>query len=195
MYIPTKWSDYSTIMSELMGNLQVTDSAGKSFSPDDGFAFWKKSTLALRENGGDAFFIGNGASASMASHCAADIMKNGKVRARVFTDNALITALGNDITYDHVFSEPLAQCMRSADMLVAISSSGASSNIINAAHVARKFNGFIVTLSAFGEDNPLRKLGDLNFFLPAKSYGFAENCHAVVLHHWMDIISSATPRV
>ena len=66
----------------------------------------------------------------MASHFAADLAKNGRVRAEVFTDLSLITAVANDINYDSVFAEPLRWQMREGDMLVAVSSSGNSPNVV-----------------------------------------------------------------
>ena len=180
-------------MSSLLGRLQATDCAGTPLAVDDAFAAWGDMTADLRAHNGEAYFVGNGASAAMASHCAADIMKNGRVRARVFTDNAMITALGNDLSYERVFSEPLFWCMRPGDMLVAVSSSGASPNIISAVQAARRCRGLVVTLSAFKAANPLRGLGDLNFYVPAPTYGLAESCHAAILHYWVDRITAGAP--
>ena len=79
--------------------------------------------LAPEKNGNTLYLVGNGASASMASHMAADLDKNARVHTEVFTDPALITAIANDLDYTQVFSEPLRRRMSPGDMLVAISSS------------------------------------------------------------------------
>jgi len=71
-------------------------------------------------------------------------------------------------------------------MLVAISSSGRSPNILAAVRVARQCRLNVVTLSAMKAGNQLRRRGTLNVYVPADTYGFAESCHAVILHHWMD---------
>lgn len=72
------------------------------------------------------------------------------------------------------------------DILVAISSSGKSINILNAVQTTKKLGGRVITLSAMSADNPLRKAGELNFYIPAQSYGMAETCHAALLHYWID---------
>jgi len=125
-------------------------------------------------------------SASMASHLAADLAKNARVHTEVFSDLSLITAISNDMGYAHVFSEPLSRRARVGDMLVAISSSGRSPNILAAVRAAQKCRMKVVTLSAMKTGNPLRRCGTLNVYVPAATYGFAESCHAVILHHWMD---------
>lgn len=142
--------------------------------------------MALRRADRTTYLIGNGASASMASHMAADLAKNAQVNTQVFTDAALITALANDCSYEDVFAEPLAQRMRPGDMLVAISSSGNSPNIVKACRTARNLKGSVVTLSAMAAENKIRTLGELNFWIPADAYGLAETCHAALLHFWMD---------
>ena len=77
--------------------------------------------------------------------------------------------------------------MKTGDMLVAISSSGNSPNIIRAVKAAKELEGKIVTLSAMDQGNALRKEGELNFYVGGQTYGQAETAHAVILHHWMDL--------
>lgn len=74
------------------------------------------------------------------------------------------------------------------DMLVAISSSGNSPNVLSGAETARKLGGAVITLSAMKEENALRKLGVLNFYIPGQTYGLAETGHAAILHFWMDLV-------
>ena len=73
------------------------------------------------------------------------------------------------------------------DMLITISSSGNSPNIIKAIHTARELGVFIVTLSGKKEDNQSRRLGDVNFYVPLDTYGLVESAHAVLLHCWLDM--------
>jgi D-sedoheptulose 7-phosphate isomerase len=129
----------------------------------------KDMTLKIKEKDCRIILIGNGASASMASHTAADLSKNAWIQAEVFTDLALITALGNDLCFEEVFAEPLKWRLKQDDMLVAISSSGQSPNIIRAAGEAVNRGSLLITLSAMKPDNPLRKLGSLNFYVPAQA--------------------------
>ena len=131
----------------------------------------------------------------MASHFAADVAKNAGIRTNVFTDTALMTALANDLCYEEVYAEQLRWNMKAGDMLVAISSSGNSPNIVRAVKTAQSLNGTVVTLSAMGEDNAIRKLGDLNFYVPAQTYGMAETAHAAILHYWMDIVEYSSKEV
>ncbi|TRZ54092.1 SIS domain-containing protein [bacterium] len=152
---------------------------------------WVDYTLRVRKNSQTIFLIGNGASASMASHVAADLAKNAKIRTEVFSDLSLITAIANDISYEEVFAEPLKRRMSAGDMLIAISSSGQSPNILRATEEAKKREGLVITLSAMNHGNPLSKSGLLNFYVPAITYGLAETCHAAILHYWIDQVVSS----
>src|SRR3954462_10643746 len=98
---------------------------------------------------------------------AIDYAKNGGVRSVTFNDASSLTCLGNDLGYDQVFSKQVEMQGLPGDVLIAISSSGASKNILNAAVVAKKMNCRVVTLSGFAAENPLRRMGDLNFFTPS----------------------------
>lgn len=184
--IKESWTDHAAVIVASLNGTTASDREGSLLSVDAAMRRWAEMTKKLREKQGEISFIGNGASAGMASHYAADILKHGLVRTRVYTDMALLTATSNDISYEAAFAVPLEFCMRRGDMLVAISSSGASPNIIAAAKAAGKI-GNIVTLSAFHENNPLRKMGDINFYVPVSKYGLAETCHAAILHYWTDL--------
>jgi D-sedoheptulose 7-phosphate isomerase len=166
--------------------MAVTDRSGSVLSPSEGVARWVALTRATHDRGGQLYIIGNGGSAGMASHMAADAAKNGRLRALAFNDAALLTATGNDTAYDQVFSLPLERFARAGDQLIAISSSGNSPNIVRALEVARQLGVGTVTLSAMGADNRARALGDLNFYVPLPRYGWAESAHQVILHHWFD---------
>ena len=94
-------------------------------------------TREVHDRGGQLYLVGNGASAAMASHIAADACKNGGLRAQAFNDAALLTATGNDLAFDQVFALPLDRLARAGDLLIAISSSGDSPNIVRALEAAR----------------------------------------------------------
>jgi D-sedoheptulose 7-phosphate isomerase len=183
------WKETIETLHGLLANVAFTDASQRPLSADAGFARWTEDALALRARHQTIFLIGNGASASMASHFAADLAKNGHVHTEVFTDLSLITAISNDMGYEHVYAEPLRRRGRKGDMLVAISSSGRSPNILAAVEVAREIGLEIVSLSAMSPENPLRKGGDLNIHLCCGSYGEAETGHAAILHHWMDRVA------
>lgn len=140
--------------------------------------------LILRRfrKGSKVMFIGNGGSASIASHISTDFLKNAKIPAIAFNDSSLITCLSNDLGYEYVFEKPIEMLAKKADILFSISSSGKSKNILNATKKAKARGCFVVTFSGFSKDNPLRKLGDINFYVPSASYGFVEIIHLAICH-------------
>ncbi len=164
------WQRNISELSSIFQKLSIQNRDGSEIGIDEGFSLWKEQTLRIRTSKNRVFFIGNGASASMASHFAADLAKNGKVLTEIFTDLSLITAIANDISYEQVFSEPFRWKMAEGDVLVAISSSGNSPNVIRGAETARELGGTVVTLSAMNAENALRKLGNMNFYIPARTY-------------------------
>jgi len=180
------WNENIIRLSGLLQDLSVKDACQKEIGGESGFSLWREWSRRMRSRDRHIYFVGNGASASMASHFAADLAKSAGVRTQVFTDPSLITATANDISYEDVFAVPLRWWMKQGDMLVAISTSGNSPNIRRGAETARKLGAAIVTLSAMKGENALRKLGDLNFYVPAETYGLAETCHAAILHFWVD---------
>lgn len=134
------------------------------------------------------FFIGNGGSAGIAVHMTADFLKNGRMRAIDMYGAATLTCLGNDYGYEYVFSKQLELLADPGDMLVAISSSGNSPNILRAAEAVRAIGGFIVTFTGFAADNRLRKLGDRNLYVPCGEYGIVESIHNQILQQVVDEI-------
>lgn len=130
--------------------------------------------------------VGNGGSAGIASHMAVDYWKNGGVRATAFNDSSLLTCIANDLSYEEVFSKPIETFADKGDIAFCISSSGNSKNILNAAEQAAKSGCSVVTFSGFAKENPLRKLGTLNFYVPSYSYGFVEIIHNLIIHNILD---------
>ncbi len=133
-------------------------------------------------------FIGNGASASISSHMATDFSKNAEIRAIAFNDSALLTSMSNDFGYKYVFEKPISMFADSGDILFAISSSGNSENILTAVQCAKSKGCSVVTLSGFKNDNSLSSMGDLNFYVPAQSYGPIEVIHHSICHCILDTI-------
>lgn len=182
------WQQQIRRLSNTLDALAFTYRDGSPLGQDAGFSEWLDVTLRLRDRRATVYMIGNGASASMASHFAADLAKNGRLHTQVFSDLSLITAISNDMGYEHVFAEPLGRRGQRGDLLVAISASGRSPNILAAVDVADELEISVVTLTAKDPANPLRKRGDLNLYIPAETYGLAETAHAAALHWWMDLI-------
>ena len=182
------WALYIEQLSACLRAVCFTDGNGQPLDTDAAFSTWANWTAELGHRRRSIYLIGNGASASMASHFAADLAKNAHLHSQVFHDPALLTAVSNDLGFERVFAEPLRRRAEEGDMLVAISSSGKSPNILAAIDVARDHRMTIVTLSSFAADNPLRRRGDLNLFVASDTYGAAESTHASALHWWMDLV-------
>ncbi len=142
-------------------------------------------TIVQKENK-KIMMLGNGGSAGITSHMAVDYWKNGNIRATAFNDPSLLTCIANDFSYAEVFSKPIEAFADKGDMAFCISSSGNSANILNAAEQAKKSGCIVMTFSGFKADNPLRKLGDLNFFVPSQAYGFVELIHNLLIHEILD---------
>ena len=145
------------------------------------------------ERGAKTFWVGNGGSAGICSHMATDYSKNGKIPSQSLNDGPMLTCLGNDYGYEHVFDKQIEFFGREGDCLIAISSSGKSQNILNAVKAMRALNGTVITLSGFGEDNPLRQTGDINFYVSSHEYGFVEVGHQTILHAIIDLHMGWTP--
>jgi D-sedoheptulose 7-phosphate isomerase len=117
---------------------------------------------------------------------ATDYSKNGGLRAWAMNDGSMLTCLGNDYGYDHIFAKQIEFHARGGDLLIAISSSGRSANILNAVRSGREMGCGVVTLSGFLPDNPLREKGDINFYLNSELYGYVEIGHLALCHSILD---------
>ena len=115
------------------------------------------------------------------------IRKNGGIRSLAFNDSSALTCLGNDLGYENVFAKQLDFHARAGDLLIAISSSGKSPNILAGVAAARAHDCGIVTLSGFSEENALRRTGDVNFYVKSSAYGFVEIAHLSLCHAILDI--------
>lgn len=142
----------------------------------------------VKRNRGQVFFVGNGGSAAIASHMTSDFMKNGGMKTYSLYDNSVTTCMANDYGYEHIFSRPLELLANEKDLLVAISSSGNSQNIINAIEIAKKGGCIVVTLTGFELDNSIRKMGDYNLHVPVCHYGMVESIHNLILQQIVDVI-------
>jgi D-sedoheptulose 7-phosphate isomerase len=180
------WHGYLAAASACLRDLAVTTRDGTPLDVPDGYRRWIALARENRVRDRHIYFIGNGASAMMASHFAADASKNAGLSALAFNDASLLTAIGNDATFEDIFSLPLQRLARAGDLLIAISSSGNSPNILRALDAGRTMDLQLVTLTGKGADNQARRRGDLNFYVPADRYGWVECAHQLILHYWLD---------
>ena len=132
--------------------------------------------------------VGNGGSAAMASHVSVDFTKAAKVRSINFNESDLITCFGNDYGYENWVKEALKAYADSGDLIILISSSGKSPNIVNAALYCNEIGLDLITLSGFDNNNPLKSLGKINLWADSDSYNIVEMAHHIWLLAIVDYI-------
>ena len=131
--------------------------------------------------GGQVLIFGNGGSAAMASHISVDLVKAARVRASNFNEADLLTCFSNDFGYENWVKKSIEFYAQPNDMVVLISSSGSSANILNGALMARQMKLPLITLSGFDESNPLKEMGDVNLYAASSCYNYVEMTH----HIWL----------
>jgi D-sedoheptulose 7-phosphate isomerase len=179
---------YFTYLFDHLTHAAVTTASGQSLQLADAVTQCVVDARGAHAAGNKLIFVGNGGSAAIASHMATDFSKNGNIRSLALNDSAMVTCLSNDLGYDQVFAKQIEMYVGHGDILVAISSSGRSANIINAVHAARAAHCGIITFSGFNHDNPLRSLGNINFYVDSNRYGFVEIAHLTLCHAILDFI-------
>jgi D-sedoheptulose 7-phosphate isomerase len=178
---------YFGTLAGLLRTAEVTDHTSRNLSLSAGCEWIRKSAHDTHDAGNKIIFIGNGGSAGIASHLAIDFSKNGGLRSLAFNDPSALTCLGNDLGYENVFAKQLDFHARPGDLLIAISSSGRSPNILAAVKMARTRECKVATFSGFTEKNELRLAGDVNFYVRSGEYGFVEIAHLALCHAVLDI--------
>jgi D-sedoheptulose 7-phosphate isomerase len=178
---------YFHTLAGLIRDAQVTDRDGQSMPLTQGFDRVREAAHNAHNEGNKLIYIGNGGSAAIASHLAIDFSKNGGLRSLAFNDSSALTCLGNDLGYENVFAKQLDFHARPGDLIIAISSSGKSPNILAGVATARAHDCGIVTFSGFSEDNHLRRTGDVNFYVRSFEYGFVEVAHLALCHAILDL--------
>lgn len=179
---------YANEIKNCIENAQFSDENSGMMHGD--LALQKMLTLLreAKQKNGKMIIVGNGGSSSIASHLSQDFTKMGKLRSVCFTDAALLTMLTNDFSQETAFEQAVAMHGDPQDILVSISSSGNSKNILNAVMRAKEIGCKVITLSGFKDDNLLRGLGHVNVYTPSTSYGIVEIAHTTVLHSILDHI-------
>ena len=180
------WGTYRDRLGDALEQLVVTGRDATPLGASTAFGQWVRLTQAVHDAGRTLYFAGNGGSAMIASHMAIDATKNGGLRACAFNDAAALTAISNDISFEEIFALPLQRFGTHGDLLITISSSGNSPNILRALETARQIGMHTVTLSGKRPDNRSRTMGDLNFYVPADRYGWVECAHQLIIHYWFD---------
>jgi D-sedoheptulose 7-phosphate isomerase len=181
-------ASYLNTLETCLRDIQVTDIEKRAFGLVEGIERAARLIDARTTAGNKLMFIGNGASAAISSHQATDFWKAGGMRAIAFNDASLLTCISNDFGYRHVFEKPIEMFGEKGDVLVAISSSGQSENILCGVEAAKIKEVEILTLSGFASDNPLRTMGSFNFYVSSNKYGHVEVVHHAICHCMLDTI-------
>ncbi len=145
--------------------------------------------LEVNKNRNQILIFGNGGSAAISSHFSVDLTKNAGLRCINCNEADLITCFANDYGFDRWVEKAIDFYGDEGDLLIVISSSGSSKNMLNGVKAARtgKFKA-VITLSGFDTDNPLRQLGDINLWVDSRAYNFVENIHQIWLLAIVDLI-------
>ena len=179
---PARVHQFSSIL--LMS--EVTDGVNASLGLEAGMVAALATLLEARSKNACVFVVGNGGSAAVASHAVIDLINVAKLRAFTLHEPAVLTCMVNDYGYENAYSTLLERLAKPGDVLIAISSSGRSMIIRNAAAHAASIGAKVITLSGFAPDNPLRTLGAINIWLDSSDYGMVEVGHQFVLHNLSD---------
>ena len=138
-----------------------------------------KLILQVKKKNKKIIVIGNGGSASIASHASIDFTKACGIRCINFNESSLLTCFSNDYGYENWASKALNFYAKPGDLIILISSSGNSKNIINAAKQAKKMKLKMINFSGFNINNKLSKFGDVRFWVNSKKYNVVEIVHSI----------------
>ncbi len=179
---------YTAMLNDLLLRTKVTNSDRTEIKLDSGVDNAVNVILDIYNSDKKTMVIGNGGSAAIASHMQNDLCKAVGVKSLVFNDQPLLTALANDNRYGSVFEYPINMWAQQNDLLIGISSSGESENILRGARTAKERGCRLITFSGFHMDNQLRKLGDINFYTPSSECGYVEVVHSALTHMITDMV-------
>tara|TARA_B100001093_G_scaffold512331_1_gene581991 strand:+ start:2339 stop:2929 length:591 start_codon:yes stop_codon:yes gene_type:complete len=144
--------------------------------------------IKTSKNGGKIMIFGNGGSAAIASHVTVDLTKNARIRSVNFNESDLITCFSNDYGYDRWVEKAIDFYADKKDILVLISSSGKSKNMINACKAAKRRKIKVISLTGQSKNNPLLKISDVSLWINSKAYNYIENTHQLWLLTICDLI-------
>ena len=181
-FLDDYWSRYKKIIFDSRNDKEIIN--------------FRDQFLKISKNKGKLIFIGNGASASLASHASTDFTKQAKIKSLAFNDHNLVTALANDYGYENWVSEALKIYAGKDDAVVLTSVSGESPNLVMGAEMAREMGLKVVTFTGREKTNSLSKLSDINFWVNSHAYNIVECIHMIWLTSVIDsIIGSDTYEV
>jgi len=181
-------NEYFGKLAELLKSTEATALDGTASPMDEACRKGVELIAATKTSGAKVMLIGNGGSAAIVSHIQNDLCDSAGVRAIVFNEPPFLTAVANDHGYETFFEQAVRLWAEKGDLLVAVSSSGRSKSILRAIEAGKEKGVISLTFSGFRPDNPLRQLGDINFYVKSEVYGFVETAHAVIGHFLTDSV-------
>ena len=173
-----KFSNYTNSISKLLSDISED-------KLKDSINLIKKTKL----NKGKIYIVGNGGSASIASHVSVDLAKAARIKSSTFNNSNIITCFANDYGYENWVSEAIKAYTTKKDLIILISSSGTSKNIVNAGKFCKNQSINLITFSGFRKNNPLSKLGNINFYINSNHYNFVEMAHHIILVYLVDFFT------
>src|SRR3989338_8557656 len=186
MSISFKLLERSDEFSRLIQRAEFTRSSSETLKLEPGMDAAQRLLAEARDQKRGVYVIGNGGSSAIASHAITDFVNVVGLRAKTLHEPSLMTCLANDYGYENGFARMVRAYASQGDVLIAISSSGRSKNILNAVQAMKDVGGHTLTLSGFDRDNPLRQSGSLNLWLDSHDYGLVEIGHLFILHNLAD---------
>lgn len=146
-----------------------------------------KKIIKNSKNKHDIYCAANGGSNSIISHFSVDMIKLNKIKIKSFNEPAMLSAFTNDYTQEFSTSKMVDLFCKKNDILIIISSSGESKNLLNAANIALKKKLKLITFTGFKKDNSLSRISPLNIWVNSKSYNIVENIHQIMLTTIVDL--------
>ena len=186
MNLRMSFTEYLQALQKILGRTMVSHYEQSYDDIEKAFVDYIGNLYEITQKGNRIFFVGNGGSAGICTHSANDYAKNGGFRCMSLHDGAVLTCLGNDFGFEHIFAKQLEFHAQQGDALIAISSSGRSEDILNAVRQADEIGMFVCTFSGFAPENPLRTMGTLNWYIDSSEYGFVELAHQILIHCALD---------
>lgn len=181
-------NSYISKLKKALDGVEITSRDHRKFNYADGIDELVQIFKSYKSNRRGVYLCGNGGSAGIAQHMTADFLKNGGIFTHSLYGQTTLTCLSNDLSYEYVFSKQLELMAKEGELLIAISSSGESENIVKAIQTIRKFQGMVITFTGFRGNNRIRSMGDWNVYVPCAHYGIVESVHNIVLQQIVDEI-------
>lgn len=179
-------TQYFSSLNRILCEMEATNRNGGRMGLDEGAKKALSIITGVRTRGNKIMLVGNGGSAAIVSHIQNDFCKAAGMPAMVFNDIPLLTAFSNDDGYQVAFEKMADMWAKDGDLLIAVSSSGMSKNILRAGAACLRKGCDLITLSGFSPANELRRMGSVNFYVPSDSYGAVELAHSILGHFFTD---------